>query len=61
MVPAAALVLVVAGVAACGSSRPAEHGSAPTVNYLPGVAADIYPPAAATPRAPVVLLVPGGE
>ena len=56
-IAAAAAVLTVA--CAGSASPPAVHHRVATVDYLPGVGADVFlPPAAGT--APLVVLVPGG-
>jgi acetyl esterase/lipase len=65
----AATALVTAAVlvamAACsGSTAPvADTGrrTHSTAQYLPGLGADLYRPATLPPRAPVVVLVPGGD
>lgn len=53
------LLPVLATVVACGGS---SGGPAPTrtVDYLPGLGADVFRPAQRLPGAPTVVLVPGG-
>jgi acetyl esterase/lipase len=53
----AAVTLALAG----GDEQPRLRHLAVTVDYLPGVAADVFLPARTRPRTPVVVLVPGGS
>jgi acetyl esterase/lipase len=62
---AGVLAVVAALVAGCSSSgggpvTPTPQHLRATVDYLPGVAADVFLPAGHAHRAPVVVLVPGG-
>ncbi len=60
----AATVLAFAVAAACGGGAgptPVLHHLSRTIDYLPGVAADVFLPAVPAASAAVVVLVPGGS
>jgi acetyl esterase/lipase len=60
-------LVALAATGACDGGRTAHNGAATTaghaevtVDYLPGVAADVYPAKVRGPSTPIVVLIPGG-